>query len=58
MKPDKTNEREYGENYRRMAEIMSMTPSTFRLIAGAVSDKGLEFRGEYTNRTQESHADC
>lgn len=38
---------EYGANYRRMAELMSLTSGTFKLIAGAVSDKGLEFQGEY-----------
>ena len=38
---------EYGENYRRMAEIMSMSPPMYRLIASAVSEKGLELHGEY-----------
>jgi hypothetical protein len=38
---------QYGENYRRMAEVMSITPGTFKLIAGSVSDKGIEFEGEY-----------
>jgi hypothetical protein len=38
---------EYGEKYRRMAEVMSMSPATYRLIGGAVTDQGLEFQGEY-----------
>jgi hypothetical protein len=37
---------EYGDSYRRMAEIMSMSPPTYRLIAGAVTENGLEFQGE------------
>ena len=38
---------EYGDAYRHMAEIMSMTPPTFKLIAGSISDKGLAYQGEY-----------
>src|SRR5205809_5911682 len=36
---------EYGENYRRFAEMMALSPVTFRLIGAAVSDKGLAFEG-------------
>jgi hypothetical protein len=37
---------EYGEKYRRVAEIISLSPATYRLIDGAVTDKGLEFHGD------------
>jgi hypothetical protein len=47
---------EYGENYRRMAEIMSMSPATYRLIGSAVSDHGLEFQGEYIPLQRENRA--
>jgi len=47
---------EYGSNYRRMAELMSLTSGTFKLIAGAVSDKGLEYKGEYIPLVPENAA--
>jgi hypothetical protein len=47
---------EYGENYRRMAEIMSMSPATYRLIGSAISDQGLEFHGEYIPLQRENRA--
>jgi hypothetical protein len=37
---------EYGDRYRRMAEIISMSPPTFRLIESSVTDEGLDFHGE------------
>jgi hypothetical protein len=47
---------EFGVNYRRMAELMSLSPGTFRLIAGSVTDRGLEFRGEYIPLVPENAA--
>jgi hypothetical protein len=47
---------EYGVNYRRMAEIMSLTSGTFKLIAGAVSEQGLEYKGEYIPLVPENAA--
>ena len=37
---------EFGGNFFRFAEVMPITPATYRLIAGAVSDEGLECNGE------------
>jgi hypothetical protein len=37
---------EFGGNYFRFAEVMPISPETYRLIAGAVSDEGLECNGE------------
>jgi hypothetical protein len=37
---------EFGENYRRFAEIMGISPVTYKLIGGAVSDQGLTVNGE------------
>jgi hypothetical protein len=37
---------EFGGNYFRFAEVMPITPATYRLIAGAVSEEGLECNGE------------
>jgi len=37
---------EFGRNYFRLAEVMPISPDTYRLIAGAVSDEGLECDGE------------
>jgi hypothetical protein len=37
---------EFGANYFRMTEIMQISPQTYRLIAGAVSDEGIECNGE------------
>jgi hypothetical protein len=47
---------EYGENYRRMAETISISPGTYKLIAGSVSDKSLEFEGEYIPIVRENSA--
>jgi hypothetical protein len=38
---------EFGENYRRMAELMFMSPGTYRLIHSAVSENGFAFNGEH-----------
>jgi hypothetical protein len=45
---------EYGDTYRRVAEVMSMAPGTFRLIAGSITDKGLEYHGEYIPLVKEN----
>jgi hypothetical protein len=37
---------EFGGNYFRFAEVMPISAGTYRLIAGAVSDQGLECDGE------------
>ena len=37
---------EFGANYFRLADVMPISPETYRLIAGAVSDQGLECNGE------------
>ena len=37
---------EFGGNYFRFSEVMSITPATYRLIAGAISDEGFECNGE------------
>ena len=37
---------EFGGNYFRFAEVMPISAETYRLIAGAVSDQGLECNGE------------
>ena len=37
---------EFGGNFFRFAEVMPISPETYRLIAGAVSDQGLECNGE------------
>jgi len=47
---------QFGENYRRMAEAISISPGTYKLINGSVSEKGLEFRGEYIPIKRENGA--
>jgi len=37
---------EFGGNYFRFAEVMPISVGTYRLIAGAVSDQGIESDGE------------
>ena len=37
---------EFGGNYFRFADVMPISAATYRLIAGAVSDQGLECNGE------------
>jgi hypothetical protein len=37
---------EFGGNYFRFAEVMPISAGTYRLIAGAVSEQGLECNGE------------
>ena len=37
---------EFGGNFFRFTEVMPISPGTYRLIAGAVSDQGLECDGE------------
>jgi hypothetical protein len=37
---------EFGANYFRLAEVMDVSPETYRLIAGSVSDAGIQVDGE------------
>ena len=37
---------EFGANYYRIAELTQMSADSYRLIAGAVSDEGIEYQGE------------
>ena len=37
---------EFGANYFRLSEVMAISPDTYRLIAGSVTEEGLEFGGE------------
>jgi hypothetical protein len=37
---------EFGANYFRLAQLMEISPTTYRLIAGAVTDEGIEIDGE------------
>jgi hypothetical protein len=37
---------EFGSNYFRLSELMEISHATYRLIAGAVSDDGIEYGGE------------
>ena len=46
---------EFGGNFFRFAEVMPITPATYRLIAGAVSDQGLECNGERIPLVRENH---
>src|SRR6266545_2077447 len=40
------NVEEFGVDYHRFGEVMPISPGTYRLIAGAVSDEGLSYNGE------------
>jgi hypothetical protein len=37
---------EFGANYFRLARLMDISATTYRLIAGAVTDEGIEIGGE------------
>jgi hypothetical protein len=37
---------EFGSNYFRLSELMEISHATYRLIAGAVSEDGIEYGGE------------
>jgi hypothetical protein len=37
---------EFGANYFRLAEVMGISPGTYRLIAGSVSDEGIQVDGD------------
>jgi hypothetical protein len=37
---------EFGVNYFRLSEVMAISPDTYRLIAGAVTEAGIECDGE------------
>lgn len=45
---------EFGANYFRMIEVMPISPETYRLIAGSVTDEGLEADGERIPLTREN----
>lgn len=45
---------EFGANYFRLAELVPVSSDTYRLIAGAVSDEGLEFDGRKIPLTEEN----
>ena len=45
---------EFGTNYFRLAELTQMSTDTYRLIAGAVSDEGIEYQGEKIPLTPEN----
>jgi hypothetical protein len=45
---------EFGVNYFRLAELTQMSSETYRLIAGAVSDEGIEHQGEKIALTPEN----
>jgi hypothetical protein len=47
---------EFGGNYFRFAEVMPISAGTYRLIAGAVSDQGLECNGERIPLVRENRA--
>ena len=47
---------EFGGNYFRFAEVMPISAGTYRLIAGAVSDQGLECDGERIPLVRENRA--
>ena len=47
---------EFGGNYFRFAEVMPISQGTYRLIAGAVSDQGLECDGERIPLVRENRA--
>ena len=47
---------EFGGNYFRFAEVMPISAETYRLIAGAVSDQGLECDGERIPLVRENRA--
>jgi hypothetical protein len=47
---------EFGGNYFRFAEVMPISAETYRLIAGAVSDQGLECNGERIPLVRENRA--
>ena len=46
---------EFGGNYFRFAEVMPISAETYRLIAGAVSEQGLECNGERIPLVRENH---
>ena len=45
---------EFGANYFRLAELIQISTETYRLIAGMVSDGGLEVQGEKIPLTREN----
>ena len=47
---------EFGGNFFRFTEVMPISPGTYRLIAGAVSDQGLECDGERIPLVRENRA--
>ena len=45
---------EFGPNYHRLAEIMPLSPATYRLLGTSVTDAGLEHNGEVIPITREN----
>jgi hypothetical protein len=45
---------EFGANYFRLSEVMAISPETYRLIAGAVTEQGIECDGERVPLTPEN----
>jgi hypothetical protein len=46
--------KEFGANYFRLSEVIPISPETYRLIAGAVSEEGLEVDGQKIPLTPEN----
>jgi hypothetical protein len=45
---------EFGANYFRLSEVMAISPDTYRLIAGAVTEEGIECDGQRVALTPEN----
>lgn len=44
----------FGVNYFRLSELMDISPATYRLIDGSVSDQGLEHEGRVIPLAEEN----
>jgi len=44
---------EFGPNFFRVAELIEISPSTYRLIAGSVNEQGIEHKGQTIPLTPE-----
>jgi len=47
---------EFGPNYHRFVEAMPLSPETYRLLHGSVTDDGLQHNGEVIPLTRENRA--
>lgn len=47
---------EFGANYFRLSELMQISAETYRLIAGSVSEDGVEFEGERIPMNEENRS--